>query len=176
MAHRHHVPGLAGADAGLEVVGYRLLLGDLVIPQPQPPASGLRVSDAERDAVAAELAEHLRVGRLDLDEFDERVGQAIHARTRGDLDRLLTDLPRPMPPPPAVRHRAGPPFALIAALIFVAGVATLGALSHGAATWGHAGWHQHPVWPFWLLWWLIPLAIVVARRRHVRGPSGGHRP
>ncbi len=37
--------------------------------------AGLRVSDAERDAVAAELAEHLKDGRLDAAEFDERVGQ-----------------------------------------------------------------------------------------------------
>ncbi len=34
--------------------------------------AGLRVSDAERDAVATELAEHLKDGRLDTAEFDER--------------------------------------------------------------------------------------------------------
>jgi hypothetical protein len=123
------------------------------------PASGLRVSDADRDAVAAELAEHLRVGRLDLDEFDERVGRAIGARTRGDLDGLLADLPRPLPPPPAVPRRAGLPFPLVAILIFAVGTAILGGLSHAAA----AG-HQHPVWPVWLLWWLIPLALIATRR------------
>jgi Domain of unknown function (DUF1707) len=125
------------------------------------PASGLRVSDADRDAVAAELAEHLRVGRLQLDEFDERVGRAISARTRGDLDHLLTDLPRPLPPPPpALPRRGGPPFLLLAILIFAAGAALLGGLSHPAARWGH-----HPaIWPFWLLWWLIPLTILAAQR------------
>ena len=128
------------------------------------PVSGLRVSDAERDAVAAELAEHLRVGRLQLDEFDERVGQAISARTRGDLDGLLADLPRPLPPLPAVPRRSGPPFLLLAILAFVAGTAILGGFSHAAATWGHSNWHQHPVWPVWLLWWLIPLTILAARR------------
>jgi hypothetical protein len=128
------------------------------------PASGLRVSDADRDAVAAELAEHLRVGRLELDEFDERVGRAISARTRGDLDRLLADLPRPVPPPPPALHRrSGPPFVLLAVLIFAAGTAVLGGLSN-AATWGHGTGHPHAVWPFWLLWWLIPLAIVATRR------------
>src|ERR1700723_1848231 len=45
--------------------------------------SGLRVSDAERDSVAAELAEHLKDGRLQVAEFDERVGRAIGARPRG---------------------------------------------------------------------------------------------
>ncbi|HEY2579966.1 MAG TPA: DUF1707 domain-containing protein [Streptosporangiaceae bacterium] len=129
------------------------------------PAAGLRVSDAERDAVATELAEHLRVGRLQLDEFDERVGQAISARTRGDLDRLLADLPRPLPPaPPAVPRRSGPPFPLLAIMIFVAGTAILGGLSHAAATWGHGNWHQHAAGPIWLLWWLIPVAILTARR------------
>ena len=54
--------------------------------------AGLRVSDADRDAVAAEFAEHLKDGRLDAAEFDERVGLAVTARTRGDLDRLLADL------------------------------------------------------------------------------------
>lgn len=129
------------------------------------PASGLRVSDADRDAVAAELAEHLRVGRLDLDEFDERVGRALGAKTRADLDRLLTDLPRPLPPPPQPLPRhSGPPFLLLAVLIFAAGTAILGGLSHGAATWGHGNWHQHAGWPFWLLWWLIPLAVLTVRR------------
>jgi hypothetical protein len=56
------------------------------------PAS-LRVSDADRDRAAAELGEHFQAGRLTQDEFDERVGQAINARTRGDLDELLADLP-----------------------------------------------------------------------------------
>jgi hypothetical protein len=53
----------------------------------------LRVCDADRDRVATELSEHFQAGRLNQDEFDERVGQAINARTQGDLDTLLTDLP-----------------------------------------------------------------------------------
>lgn len=129
------------------------------------PASGLRVSDAERDAVAAELAEHLRAGRLDLPEFDERVGRALGARTRADLDRLLTDLPRPLPPPPQPpSRRSGPPYLLLTILAFTVGTAILGGLSHGAATWGHGDWHRHAAWPFWLAWWLVPLTILTVRR------------
>jgi hypothetical protein len=57
----------------------------------------MRVSDAERQAVADRLAEHYGEGRLDQAEFDERVGQAMGAKTRGDLEGLLDDLPEPGP-------------------------------------------------------------------------------
>lgn len=67
----------------------------------------LRVSDAERDAVAEELARHLQDGRLDATEFDERAGHAVTARTRGDLDRLLADLPPRTPEQPPAPRRAG---------------------------------------------------------------------
>jgi hypothetical protein len=128
--------------------------------------AGLRVSDAERDAVAAELAEHLKDGRLDTAEFDERVGHAVTAKTRGDLDRLLADLPRPDPvPPPAARRRVGGPLPLvpIAFLVSVMAVATTAAWAHGA----HAGWTHgaHAGWAlWWFSWWLIPIAIFSARR------------
>jgi hypothetical protein len=129
--------------------------------------SGLRVSDAERDAVAAELAEHLKDGRLQVAEFDERVGRAIGARTRGDLDGLLSDLPRLTPPQPPAPDRARLPFPLAAIPIFVVGMVVLGGISHAAA-----GGGGHQVWAIWPLWWLIPIAIFVARRRRL----GSHRP
>ena len=53
----------------------------------------LRVSDAERSAVAERLATHYSDGRLDQAEFDDRVGRAMAAKTRGDLDGLFDDLP-----------------------------------------------------------------------------------
>jgi hypothetical protein len=128
------------------------------------------VSDAERDAVAAELADHLKDGRLQADEFDERVGQAVNARTRGDLDRLLTDLPRPAPEqPPAPRRRPGPPFPLVAIVIFVAGMTVIGGIGRAAAADGH------PVWAIWWLWWLIPIAIFAAGRRLRGGRQQGQR-
>jgi len=52
----------------------------------------LRVSDAEREAVAGRLAEHFAAGRLDQAEFDDRVGRAMSAKTRGDLSELFADL------------------------------------------------------------------------------------
>jgi hypothetical protein len=64
---------------------------------------GLRVSDRERDAVVQRVQTAFAEGRLDDTEFDERMRAALTARTRGDLDVLLTDLPAetaaPGPPP-----------------------------------------------------------------------------
>ena len=53
----------------------------------------MRVSDAEREAAAAELREHFASGRLDQEELDERLSAALTARTRGDLNALFADLP-----------------------------------------------------------------------------------
>ena len=53
----------------------------------------MRVSDAERQAVADRLAEHFSSGRLDQEEFDERVSRAMSAKTRADLNGLFDDLP-----------------------------------------------------------------------------------
>src|SRR5215468_4048609 len=53
----------------------------------------VRVSDAERDAVVARLNDATGEGRLTLEEYTERVGAALAAKTRADLDMLLADLP-----------------------------------------------------------------------------------
>jgi hypothetical protein len=62
-------------------------------------ASGyeMRVGDAEREATAAELREHYASGRLTLDELNERLDKAFAAKTRGDLDVLMRDLPSARP-------------------------------------------------------------------------------
>lgn len=52
-----------------------------------------RVSDADRDHVVTSLRDHCAAGRLTLEEFSERVGSALAARTRGELDNVLADLP-----------------------------------------------------------------------------------
>ena len=53
----------------------------------------IRVSDAERNAVAEQLGAHYADGRLDQAEFDERISQTMAAKTRGDLAGLFDDLP-----------------------------------------------------------------------------------
>jgi hypothetical protein len=57
------------------------------------PDESLRVSDAERDETVRILGEHAAVGRLTLDELEERSGRALTARTRGELATLTGDLP-----------------------------------------------------------------------------------
>jgi len=58
------------------------------------PDASLRVSDAERDETLRILGEHASVGRLTLDELEERSGRALAAKTRGELATLTGDLPQ----------------------------------------------------------------------------------
>lgn len=60
----------------------------------------MRVSDADREAIAARLRDNYAEGRLTQDELDERVSAALSAKTFGDLRPLTTDLPGPVPAPP----------------------------------------------------------------------------
>jgi len=53
----------------------------------------IRASDADRDRAAALLREHHAAGRLTPDEFSERLDSAFAAKTVGEIDRLLRDLP-----------------------------------------------------------------------------------
>ena len=56
--------------------------------------AGLRISDAERAEVADLLSKHYGDGRLDQAEFNQRLDQAMKAKTYADLDGILVDLPR----------------------------------------------------------------------------------
>lgn len=58
------------------------------------PVGKMRVSDADRDRALAELTEHYQAGRLDTEEFDDRSGRALQARTGQELTSLFTDLPQ----------------------------------------------------------------------------------
>ena len=53
----------------------------------------MRVSDAERAEVADRLSKHYGDGRLDQAEFNERLDQAMRAKTRQDLDGLSRPSP-----------------------------------------------------------------------------------
>jgi hypothetical protein len=67
----------------------------------------VRVSDRERDAVVQRVQAAFAEGRLDDTEFDERMRAALTARTRGDLDVLLTDLPAETAAPEPAPATAG---------------------------------------------------------------------
>jgi hypothetical protein len=53
----------------------------------------IRASDEDRDRTASLLREHHAAGRLTVEEFNERLDQAYAAKTLGDLDEIMSDLP-----------------------------------------------------------------------------------
>jgi hypothetical protein len=53
----------------------------------------IRASDEDRDRAASLLREHHAAGRLTAEEFGERLDKALAAKTLGDIDELLADLP-----------------------------------------------------------------------------------
>ncbi|MCI3272817.1 DUF1707 SHOCT-like domain-containing protein [Streptomyces cylindrosporus] len=67
--------------------------------------AALRASDADRDRIADILREALAEGRLTADEHAERVEGVLAAKTVGELEVFVRDLPA------AHRHRAAPSFA-----------------------------------------------------------------
>jgi len=68
-----------------------------VQPDPRPGVPQPRIGDAERDRAVGFLQEHMAQGRLDADEFDDRLTHALQARTAADLRPLFDDLPEPRP-------------------------------------------------------------------------------
>lgn len=68
----------------------------------------LRVSDAEREETVAALRAAAGEGRLTVEELDERTTAAYAAVTRGDLARLLHDLPAAPRLPEPTRTRRAP--------------------------------------------------------------------
>jgi hypothetical protein len=120
----------------------------------------MRASDADRDAVLAELSEHFQAGRLTLEEFDQRSSQALSARTFGDLAELTKDLPpvrqlsgRPVAP------RSGPagprlPVAAVAAAVALVGLILTVLLSGGGI---HHSAALH-------VWWIVLAAPLVLWR------------
>jgi hypothetical protein len=64
--------------------------------RPVPPAE-LRCSDADRDRLTDILRDALAEGRLTAEEHSERVEGVLHAKTVGELDRFVRDLPAALP-------------------------------------------------------------------------------
>ncbi|MGW7271213.1 DUF1707 SHOCT-like domain-containing protein [Streptomyces sp. NPDC054864] len=60
-------------------------------PEPQP--TGMRASDADRDRTADILREALAEGRLTAEEHGERIDGVYRAKTMGELEPLVSDLP-----------------------------------------------------------------------------------
>jgi hypothetical protein len=118
--------------------------------------SSLRASDADRDAIAARLHRAAVEGRLEPDELEERLHAALRARTYGELNRLVADLP-------AVheRRRTGGPLVLVAVLrlaVLLAVVTIAVVVIAFTAAW-------------WLVWALLWLTL---RARHRPPRCGRH--
>jgi hypothetical protein len=101
----------------------------------------LRVSDSEREAVGEILRQQHVDGRLDADEFQERLERCLAAKTYAELDELVADFPRPEPEQDRAEQAWGwrPwPFALLP-LALIAAIAFSG---------GHFVWLAFPVFFF----------------------------
>jgi hypothetical protein len=57
------------------------------------PNPDIRASDADRDRVAASLREHCALGRITMDELEERLESVYSAKTLGQLQEVTSDLP-----------------------------------------------------------------------------------
>jgi hypothetical protein len=57
----------------------------------------IRLSDAERQDALDVLEEHVRTGRLDIDEYGTRSAKVTAAKRVSDLVPLFDDLPSPRP-------------------------------------------------------------------------------
>ncbi|MFE4453327.1 DUF1707 domain-containing protein [Streptomyces sp. NPDC056796] len=60
-----------------------------------PAPAGIRASDADRDRIADILREAVAEGRLTAEEHAERVDLVYRAKTVGELEPLVQDLPAP---------------------------------------------------------------------------------
>ena len=132
----------------------------------------IRVSDADRDRVTAQLRDHFAAGRITPGELDERLSAALNAKTFGDLRRIMADLPGPVPalssavrpplrvtPARAVRRRH-PPFPPLILLALLAALVIPGAGGLLAA-------FINVIVLFWLMTFVVgALAFGRSQRRH----------
>lgn len=102
------------------------------IGRSEPAGAGIRCSDGERGAAVERLKQAFAEGRLDPDEFDVRVQQAMSATTRGDLASVLGDLPQSEERDvPTKKKRASRKLVLAAVLVIAALSGTVRGITHG---------------------------------------------
>jgi hypothetical protein len=155
----------------------------------------MRAADVDRQAVVDRLRRALDEGRLNLGEYDERLGRAYRAVTYRDLDGLLTDLPAS--PPPAVRtpdpapvrgHETVPRTGVIAGMprpLRVVWTVWLTVLSINLVVWGLVSLSGVTLAYFWPMWLGVPTTALlgitavtgaVHRARHDRRDPGTEDP
>jgi len=123
----------------------------------------MRASDDDRQQVVDRLRAAFEDGRLNMEEFTERVELAYQAVTYGDLAKLHADLPPASPeaePRPAPASAASPAvaakrsvFAYLPAPLKVLWTIWLAAVSINVVVWvlvvGTSGHFIYP-WPLWV--------------------------
>jgi uncharacterized membrane protein len=112
----------------------------------------IRASDQDRDRTANVLREHHAVGRLDAEEFNERLDKVFSAKTMGELEALTADLPAvdpyPLPTSSLPRHYSAGGGGLPASSV-------LGAMSRGHGRFS-------PAWQAaWGSWFGTALLLIV---------------
>jgi Flp pilus assembly protein TadB len=124
----------------------------------------LRASDADREQVTERLRRAASEGRLLAHELEHRLATALRARTYGELDAVVADLPgdrlegrrghTTVPWRPALALAIAIPVAV--ALVAVVVVIVTGFIA---------------VWMLWALvgWWILGRRRGYPGRRHVRG-------
>ena len=119
----------------------------------------MKASDADRDAVLSVLSEHFQAGRLTSEEFEDRTGRALAARTWGELRNLVKDLPASPAGPriPMTAATGAPPQrplgrAVLVPIAVLAGIGIVVAMSAGTV---HGRWG--------VLWLVLPV-LLIARR------------
>jgi hypothetical protein len=124
-----------------------------------PYDRSLRAGDRDREAVVDILRQQHLAGRLESDEFQERVDRCYAAKTYADLDGLLADLPAGEEQTRSTRRAwRWPAFALVPVLIAVI------ALSRGHLFW--------PAIPLLFFFVARPLLWRSAGRRFGWAPVG----
>jgi hypothetical protein len=131
---------------------------------------GIRASDEDRSRTAAVLGEHYAAGRLTLEEFQERLDKVYAAKTLGELNRLMADLPgsdlgrlpeRHAPGPAQVRAGGSAALAWRAVWRFWLAISVV-----AFVIWLLGGASGGP----WFLWVAVPLGLLMLRRWIADGP------
>ena len=99
----------------------------------------IRASNREREAVIARLNAAVGEGRLDIEEFSERVEVAYASRTRQELEPLTADLPATTDRTPVPSRPYGRRYRLRQLRVRYV---TQSASSWPGATWIAGAWHS----------------------------------
>jgi len=109
----------------------------------------LRASDSEREQTADRLRRSHADGRLDVQEFQDRLDRCYAAKTAGELSELVADLPGER----GIRDRV-PPQRSFAAMRFVPIIPLLlGIILVSAIIHGHGLWVLLPLLLLTRVWW-----------------------